>query len=315
MKKVYYLIYMIILLTISLWIYLFSSWEQLIVNLILINIIIYVVQKPIIGLLRFLIKKKIIQIFISSIINIVWCFFIFWLVLVMSVDFFIAVVSYVLISISFTFKDIISNITAGAMMLTSEQFELGDLIETNNIQGIVYQINLNHTKIREFDGVSIILPNDIVYGSSLLKFSHRRYSMLDQEKKAEDIKNKKQYRKYIKKLEKVIAKKQKITKYVKSLEFLGEIPPKQLDASLNIVFNKYEALLGYRPNYRVDTTTYGRIKVFIYLISNTTEEILNNIDSFLRDITYKIYNKMIYDGWDTYKKGQLRSNSKGEVSN
>lgn len=314
MKKIYYPIYLIIFLAIALWLYLFSGWDQLLVNLILINLVIYLVRIPFINLVKYLIKKKTILVFISAVINIIWGFFIFLLIFILSTDLFIAVVSYILVAISFTLKDVINNMTAGAIMLTSEQFEVGDLIETNNIQGIVKLISLNHTKLKEFDGVSIILPNNVVYGSSLIKFTHRRYGMLDKEKEAEDIENKKAYRKYIRKLEKVISKRGKMTRYVKVVEFLGEISPEQLDNSLNKVFDKYEAKLNNRPEYGVDTTTFGRIRVFLYLISNNAEQILYNIDGFLRDIAYEVYKDKVYDGWESYKKEQLHSTSTGEVT-
>jgi len=232
----------------------------------------------------------------------------------LSTDLFIAVVSYILVAISFTLKDIINNMTAGAIMLTSEQFEVGDLIETNNIQGIVKLISLNHTKLREFDGVSIILPNNIVFRSSLIKFTDRRYGMRDKEKKAEDIKSKRAYRKYMRELEKAISKRGKVTRYVKVVEILGVISPEQLDTSLNKVFDKYETVLNHRPEYGTGTITYGRIRVFIYLISNNAEQILHNIDGFLRDVAYDVYKDKIYDGWESYKKEQLKSTSTGEVT-
>jgi len=311
MKKVYYPIYLIILFIVALWIILFSGWEQPLVNLLFVNIIVYIVRSPLINLVRYIVKKKIIQVFISAIINVIWGFFLFWLILILSTDLFIAVISYILVAISFTLKDVINNMTAGAIMLTSEQFGLGDLIETNNIQGTVKQIRLNHTRLREFDGVSIILPNSIVYNSPLVRFTHRSYGMLDKEQESEDIKDDKAYKKYMKKLEKAISKTGKVTRYVKVVEFLSGITPEQLDASLDKVFDKYEARLKYRPDYGVDTTTYGRIRVFLYLIADSAEQVLHNIDCFLRDIAYEVYNNMIYEEWESYKKEHLKSEVSG----
>ncbi len=314
MKKIYYPIYLLILFGIALWIYLFSGWEQQLVNLIIINIIVYVIRVPLINLIGYIVKKKTIRVFISAVINIIWGFFIFLLIFILSTDLFIAVVSYILVAISFTLKDIINNMAAGAIMLTSEQFEIGDLIETNNIQGIVKLISLNHTKLREFDGVSIILPNNIVFRSSLKKFTDRRYGMLDKEQKAEDIKSKRAYKKYMRELEKAISKRGKVTRYVKVVEFKGVISPEQLYTSLNKVFDKYETVLNHRPEYGISTTTWGRIRVFLYLISNKAEKIFHNVDGFLRDIAYEVYNEMIYDGWESYKKERLKSTSTGEVT-
>lgn len=311
MKKFTYPIYLIILFIVTLWIYFFSGWEQPLVNILIVNIIVYIIRVPLINLVRIIVKKKNIQVFISAIINVIWGVFIFLLIFILSTDLFIAVISYILVAISFTLKDIINNMTAGGILLTSKQIELGDLIETNNIQGTVKQIRLNHTKLREFDGVSIILPNNIVYSSSLVKFTHRSYGMLVKKQEAEDIKDDKAYIKYMKRFEKAISQMGKVTRYVKVVEILSGITPEQLYASLNKVFDKYEALLKYRPDYGVDTTTYGRIRVFLYLMADSAEQILHNIDCFLRDIAYEVYNDMIYEGWESYKKKHVKSEVSG----
>ncbi|MBD3256704.1 MAG: mechanosensitive ion channel [Candidatus Lokiarchaeota archaeon] len=315
MKKYFYPIYLLILIVIGTWVYLYSGLEPILINLIVINIVIYLIRVPLINLVGYIVRKRVIQVFLSAVINIIWGFFIFMLIFVISTALFIAIISYILVAISFTLKDIINNITAGAIMLTSEQFELGDLIETNDIQGIVKNVDLSHTRLREFDGVSVILPNNIVYGSKLVKFSHERYGMIKEEADAHKIENEKAYMKYMKKLEKLISEKEKVTRYVKTIEILDNIPPTQLYSSLNAVFDVYEAKFDYRPEFAIDITNYGRIRIFLYLISDNATDILTNFDAFLRDISYEIYSDRIFEGWEAYKDQKINLKvNKGGVS-
>ena len=313
MKKIYYPIVLVLLLIVSIWIYFYSGWEPILIDLIIVTLIIYLLRKPIQSLIVYLFKKRIIRAVFSAGINILIGILVFWIVLLISFDFFIAIISFLVVTIAFTFESLIKNATAGAIMLTSEQFEIGDLIETNSIQGIVKEINLNYTQMREFDGVNVILPNSIVYAASMTKFSHHQYRFTEIEKEVELMKCRRAYEKYLRKMEKILSSKKKLTRYVKAVEFLGEITPQKLDESLNKLFDKYESIFGLRPDYGIDTTTYGRIRVYLYVLAKKPELVLNYIDAYLRDIAYEVYHEKIYDGWEQYITSQQNKEENNEV--
>jgi len=199
--------------------------------------------------------------------------------------------------------------TSGTMLLTSSQFEIGDLIETNGVQGIVTEINLNYTKIREFDGVTVLIPNSKVYGSMLVKFTHEKYKVFKPLKK-EEFKKRKYYREYIKLLNKIISSNIKTTLYVKSIGISSSVNPENLDELLSQVFDQYEPVFGIRPSYAANTTLFGRLDLNLYVKSEKPLNILNYLDSFLRDLLYKLYPDEVYDGWDKYKKQYLIDSSK-----
>jgi hypothetical protein len=232
-----------------------------------------------------------------------------------SFELFIAIIAFVIVSVSFTFKNIINNMTAGAIMLASEQFEIGDLIQTNNIQGVVTAINLSYTELKEFDGVRNVIPNSNVYGSSISKFTHTEYRIEHFRKDAKSIRTGKEYRNYIQKVRRLISSGLKVTRYVKLVEFLGTIKPEHLENSLNNVFTKYEQIFGLRPGYGIEMTDFGRIKVYLYVVSDKSEKVLNNIDAFLRDIVYEVYNTAIFDGWKEYKEKNLELITNKAVDN
>jgi len=297
MKKRYYLLIYVILLFFALWIFYFSGWEEIVIILITINIIAYASRKPLNALAAFVFKsRRRYRVLISLTINIIWIFFLFWLLLTLSAELFIAIISFLIVAISLNFRNVVNNIASGILLLTTEQFEVGDLIETNSIQGIVKEINLNYVKIREFDGVDVILPNSNAYGSPIIKFSHSKFKIF-KPKERNEFERKKYYRQYLKTIKRIISAKIKTTKYVKQVEILGTTNPEDLALLISNVFDQYEPIFGLRPDYSIDTTRYGRVRISLYIMSEKPMIVINFIDAFLRDLVYELYSGDIYLDW------------------
>ncbi len=302
MKKKYYALIYISLITIGILIYYFNpDFKQEVVNLTIINIIIYIIRKPLFSLTTFLFKKRFYRAVVSILVNLVWSIFIFWLLYEISNPLFFAIVPFLIISVSLNFTKIVNNVAAGAIMLGSEQFQIGDLIETNGVQGIVEEINLNYLKIREFDGVNVIIPNSNVFGSSIVKFTHNKFRTYPQLSEQEFGK-KKDYKAYLNRLNKLLNSKIKTTTYVKKVFILSDIKLQNLDNLLAPVFDKYKSILGIKPDYAVDSIEFGRLGISLYIKSDDPRLILSNTDSFLRDIIFQLYPGIVFDGWETYKE-------------
>ncbi len=300
MKRFYRVLLYIVLSVIAIIIFIFSGWKPEVINLIIINIILFILRKPLKNFMTYVFKKPFHRTIMSALIDILWAVFIFWFISLFSQDLFIAMISFLVVTISFTFKIIINNIASGALMLTLEQIEIGDLIETNNIQGIVEEIKLNHTILVELDGVETFIPNSNIFGSTFTKFSHKRFKTLDPLKVEELKKNRREYRQYLGRLKKIMKLQKKVTRYVKQVEIINVVDLNSLEESLSVVFDKYEKILGRRPEYLIDTIEWGRVKIKLYLISEFSQDVVNNLDSFLRDVVFQLYSKEIYDGWIEY---------------
>ena len=300
MKYYYkYLIYLSLLIPLAIWVYFYSPLQELSVNLFLVIAIVFIIRKPLIMLINFFIKKRFYRAIVSIIINLIWSFFIFWFIGINQLDFLVAILSFLVISISLNLSKIINNVISGALLLGSGQFEVGDLVETNGIQGIIQEITLNYTIIREFDGVNAIIPNSSVYGSSIIKFTHKKYQAYRRVKRKEFDK-KKLYKQYVKMINKLLTSKIKTTRYVKSLELLGSVNPETLNDKIMKIFDRYEPIFGIRPGYIIDKTRFGRVRINLYVNSLKPKLIMGFIDALLRDLVYEIYQEEIYDGWDKY---------------
>lgn len=299
-KKYYFLIYLILIIIAILVIYL-STWTQVVKNLIVIIIIIFIIRKPLNSIIAFIIKKRSYRMIVSFSVNIIWSIFLFWFLIEFDPTLFFAIVPFLVVAVSLNLKNIINNMVSGALLLSSDQFEIGDLIETNEIQGIVKEINLNYTKIREFDGVEIIIPNSNVYGFTTVKFTHDKFKIYEPLTR-EEFRKKRQYKKYIKLINKILSAKLKTTTYIKKLELLGSLDPNFLDEMLMNVFKVYEPIFGIMPDYAIDTTRFGRVRIHLYVKSNNPTIILNYLNSFLRDILFILYPDRIYRDWEEYQK-------------
>ena len=311
MKKKYYLLIYLILIIVAILVIYLSTWTQIVKNLIVINIIIYIIRKPL-GIITAAISKKRSYRMIESLsVNIIWIIFLFWFLIEFDPTLFFAIVPFLVVAVSLNFKNIINNMVSGALLLSSDQFEIGDLIETNEIQGIVKEINLNYTKIREFDGVDIIIPNSNVYGFTTIKFTHDKFKIYEPLTR-EEFRKKRLYKEYIKLINRILSAKIKTTTYVKKLELLGSVDPNLLDEMLMNVFKVYEPIFGILPDYAIDTTRFGRVRIRLYVKSSNPTIILNYLDSFLRDILFTLYPDRIYKNWEEYQKNLLETKLESE---
>lgn len=65
--------------------------------------------------------------------------------------------------LGFAFREIGENLLAGLFMSFNRSFDVGDLIESNGIRGIVRQINIRDLRVRTGDGIDIFIPSALVF--------------------------------------------------------------------------------------------------------------------------------------------------------
>ncbi|MES1024563.1 mechanosensitive ion channel family protein [Gloeocapsa sp. BRSZ] len=81
------------------------------------------------------------------------------------------------VAFGFAFQDIFKNFLAGVLLLLNEPFRLGDQIIVNGSEGTVEDITIRSTQIRTYQGERVLIPNAIVFTSSvqvLTAMPHRR---------------------------------------------------------------------------------------------------------------------------------------------
>ncbi|MFW6385429.1 MAG: mechanosensitive ion channel family protein, partial [Halodesulfurarchaeum sp.] len=70
-------------------------------------------------------------------------------------------------------RQTLGSLLAGFVLMFSRPFEIGDWIEIGDEEGIVTEISIVNTRLQNFDGEFVILPNDIVSNSTIVNRSRK----------------------------------------------------------------------------------------------------------------------------------------------
>ena len=70
-------------------------------------------------------------------------------------------------------KDLLANIFSGIILITDKPFNIGDWIQTSDIEGTVQDINFRCTKIKRFDNSLVIVPNSSLTNAPIINFTKR----------------------------------------------------------------------------------------------------------------------------------------------
>ena len=75
------------------------------------------------------------------------------------------------LGIGFGAKNIMNNLICGIVIVTEHPIRVGDLIEVNNLIGMVENIGFRATTIRSLDNTHILVPNSIILEHSILNWT------------------------------------------------------------------------------------------------------------------------------------------------
>lgn len=75
------------------------------------------------------------------------------------------------LGIGFGAKNIMNNLLCGVVIVSEHPIRVGDLIEVNNLLGIVENIGFRATSIRSLDNTHILIPNSTILEHSILNWT------------------------------------------------------------------------------------------------------------------------------------------------
>ncbi|WP_458206313.1 mechanosensitive ion channel family protein [Haladaptatus sp. NG-SE-30] len=70
-------------------------------------------------------------------------------------------------------RQTLGSLLAGFMLMFARPFEIGDWVEIEEREGIVTDISVVNTRIQTFDGEFVMIPNDVVGGSTIVNRSRK----------------------------------------------------------------------------------------------------------------------------------------------
>ena len=71
-------------------------------------------------------------------------------------------------------RQTLGSLIAGFVLMFSRPLEIGDWVEVDGHEGVVVDITIINTRLRSFDGETIVLPNDRVSNSTVINRTRRR---------------------------------------------------------------------------------------------------------------------------------------------
>jgi len=86
--------------------------------------------------------------------------------------------SIVAVALTLIFKDYISNLINGMIIMFSDQFSLNDYIKIGEHKGRIIDINLVNVQLKTEDEEIIYIPNNIVFTKEVINYSKRNYSLI-----------------------------------------------------------------------------------------------------------------------------------------
>ncbi|MDZ4373142.1 MAG: mechanosensitive ion channel [Phenylobacterium sp.] len=91
----------------------------------------------------------------------------------------LAVLGAASLAIGLALQGTLGNVAAGVMILLLRPYRAGDRVELNGRQGTVMGMDLFNTKIVDFDGLTLYLPNGKVFGDMIVNVSQSGRRRID----------------------------------------------------------------------------------------------------------------------------------------
>ena len=79
------------------------------------------------------------------------------------------------IVVGFAFRDTLSNFASGLLVLIYRPFRVNDTVDVGGTMGQVLELTLVNTKLKDFSGPEVYLPNSKVWGSKIINYSRAQF--------------------------------------------------------------------------------------------------------------------------------------------
>ena len=180
------------------------------------------------------------------------------------------------------------NFVAGFYVMITDPFDVGDYVRIGSNEGIVREISLNYTKIRQMDGTLALIPNDTVMQSAVVNFRFEQKGQLETVKEPEIEEDLSIPRRIWNVLHKAVDP-SKLIQYSFDLTFPIKPGLKHYETRLPAVMKRWTRKFGYRPLYTISSTSH---LAFTYTFTIFVDEPKRLIDlrfDFVEDITRTVY--------------------------
>ena len=85
------------------------------------------------------------------------------------------------LAIGLALQGTLSNVASGVMILVQRPFKIGEAISAGSVTGVVQQIGLFTTELKQFDGLFVMIPNSELWNQPIVNFNRhptRRFELI-----------------------------------------------------------------------------------------------------------------------------------------
>ena len=85
------------------------------------------------------------------------------------------------LAIGLALQGTLSNVASGVMILVQRPFKIGEAISAGSVTGVVQQIGLFTTELKQFDGLFVMVPNSQLWNQAIINFYRhpiRRFELI-----------------------------------------------------------------------------------------------------------------------------------------
>ncbi len=180
------------------------------------------------------------------------------------------------------------NFVAGLYVMITDPFNVGDYVRIGSNEGIVLEISLNYTKLRQMDGTTALIPNDNVMSSSVTNFRFEQKIQLktdqgQEPKKDVSIPNR---------IWKILSKAVDTSKLIQyTFELLFPITPglDHYEEKLPAVMKRWTGKFGIKPGFVLSSTSNLAFTYSFTIFVEDPKLLLDSRLDFLEDITRAVF--------------------------
>ncbi|NMC08276.1 MAG: mechanosensitive ion channel [Candidatus Lokiarchaeota archaeon] len=168
---------------------------------------------------------------------------------------------------------VIQNFIAGIYIILTRPFNVGDLVQINQFEGIVDEISLNHTKIRLRSGGHYYISNQTIINSKITNFTLPINEQLGVQEHIRHLKDE------------LISR--EITRYAMTIE-LPKAAPEWTKRVLAEVADQFNVVLS-QPVQFITTAYLHKVIVSVIIVSEDPELVLKQKDSIVEAVYMRLF--------------------------
>lgn len=180
----------------------------------------------------------------------------------------------------------VRNFVAGLYVMFSNPFDVGEYVRIGGNEGIVLEISMNYTKIRQPDGSIALIPNSNVIDSSVINF---RFEKRDKSKeKGETIEAKSLPRRILKSISRLIDT-SKLVQYTFNMSFPTSKNITFYNKAFDTVCKGWTKKFGFRPLYALSDVSHIAFTYGFTIFVDNPKLLLEFKSDFMEDIAKSVF--------------------------